>query len=105
MRTTKTLSITMAPAQLKEMEKLAKKASFSIPTSMSQRSCLAVCRPGRSASLKDRISSCTSPAFSRSALREGGLPHVMVVATDLTRPLREEELQAWQGACACSDTS
>jgi nitrogen fixation/metabolism regulation signal transduction histidine kinase len=33
---------------------------------------------------------------SRSAFREGGLPHTMVVVTDLTRPLREEELQAWQ---------
>jgi two-component system, NtrC family, nitrogen regulation sensor histidine kinase NtrY len=33
---------------------------------------------------------------SRSTFREGGLPHQLVVVTDLTRPLREEELKAWQ---------
>src|SRR5579872_4004921 len=33
---------------------------------------------------------------SRSTFREGGLPHQMLVVTDLTRPLREEELKAWQ---------
>lgn len=33
---------------------------------------------------------------SRSQFREGGLPHQLLVITDLTRPLREEELQAWQ---------
>jgi two-component system, NtrC family, nitrogen regulation sensor histidine kinase NtrY len=33
---------------------------------------------------------------SRSVFREGGLPHQLLVITDLTRPLREEELQAWQ---------
>ena len=32
----------------------------------------------------------------RSEFREGGLPHQLIVVTDLTRPLREEELQAWQ---------
>ncbi len=32
----------------------------------------------------------------RSQFREGGLPHQLLVFTDLTRPLREEELQAWQ---------
>lgn len=32
----------------------------------------------------------------RSQFREGGLPHQLLVMTDLTRPLREEELQAWQ---------
>ncbi len=32
----------------------------------------------------------------RSGFREGGLPHQMLVVTDLTRALREEELQAWQ---------
>lgn len=32
----------------------------------------------------------------RSSFREGGLPHQLVVISDLTRPLREEELQAWQ---------
>lgn len=33
---------------------------------------------------------------SRSLFREGGLPHQLIVVTDLTRPLREEELKAWQ---------
>jgi len=32
----------------------------------------------------------------RSGFREGGVPHQLLVVTDLTRPLREEELQAWQ---------
>lgn len=32
----------------------------------------------------------------RSTFREGGLPHQLLVLQDLTRPLREEELQAWQ---------
>ena len=31
-----------------------------------------------------------------STFREGGLPHQLLVVTDLTRPLREEELKAWQ---------
>lgn len=31
-----------------------------------------------------------------STFREGGVPHQLLVLTDLTRPLREEELQAWQ---------
>lgn len=34
--------------------------------------------------------------ISRSLFREGGLPHQLLVVTDLTRPLREEELKAWQ---------
>jgi nitrogen fixation/metabolism regulation signal transduction histidine kinase len=34
--------------------------------------------------------------LSRSTFREGGLPHQLLVVTDLTRPLREEELKAWQ---------
>ncbi len=34
--------------------------------------------------------------ISRSSFREGGLPHQLLVVTDLTRPLREEELKAWQ---------
>jgi nitrogen fixation/metabolism regulation signal transduction histidine kinase len=33
---------------------------------------------------------------SRSLFREGGRPHQLVVLTDLTRPLREEELKAWR---------
>jgi nitrogen fixation/metabolism regulation signal transduction histidine kinase len=32
----------------------------------------------------------------RSLFRERGLPHQLLVVTDLTRALREEELQAWQ---------
>src|SRR5689334_22120555 len=33
---------------------------------------------------------------SRNTFREGGLPHQLLVVTDITRPLREEELKAWQ---------
>src|SRR5262249_39453043 len=32
----------------------------------------------------------------RSVFRQGGLPHQMLVVSDLTRALREQELQAWQ---------
>jgi two-component system nitrogen regulation sensor histidine kinase NtrY len=32
----------------------------------------------------------------RALFREGGLPHQLLVVTDITRALREEELQAWQ---------
>jgi signal transduction histidine kinase len=32
----------------------------------------------------------------RSSFREGGLAHQLLVLTDLSRPLREEELRAWQ---------
>jgi two-component system nitrogen regulation sensor histidine kinase NtrY len=32
----------------------------------------------------------------RSQFREGGIPHDLIVVADLTRPLREEELLAWQ---------
>ncbi len=32
----------------------------------------------------------------RSQFREGGVRHQLLVVSDLTRPLREEELQAWQ---------
>jgi len=34
--------------------------------------------------------------LSRSSFREGGLPHQLLVLSDLSRALREEELQAWQ---------
>jgi nitrogen fixation/metabolism regulation signal transduction histidine kinase len=34
--------------------------------------------------------------ISRSGFREGGVRHQLLVVTDLTRPLREEELKAWQ---------
>lgn len=33
---------------------------------------------------------------NRGTFREGGLPHQLLVVADLTRPLREQELQAWQ---------
>ncbi len=33
---------------------------------------------------------------NRATFREGGLPHQLLVITDITRPLRDEELQAWQ---------
>jgi two-component system, NtrC family, nitrogen regulation sensor histidine kinase NtrY len=33
---------------------------------------------------------------SRTSFREGGLPLTLLVVADLTRPLREEELKAWQ---------
>jgi PAS domain S-box-containing protein len=32
----------------------------------------------------------------RSTFREGGLPHDLIVLADLSRPLRQEERQAWQ---------
>jgi signal transduction histidine kinase len=32
----------------------------------------------------------------RLTFRQGGLPHQLLVLTDITRTLREEELQAWQ---------
>lgn len=35
-------------------------------------------------------------SIRRSQFREGGVKHQLLVVTDLTRPLREEELQAWQ---------
>jgi nitrogen fixation/metabolism regulation signal transduction histidine kinase len=35
-------------------------------------------------------------AMTRSMFREGGLPHQLLVVSDLTRALREEELKAWQ---------
>jgi two-component system nitrogen regulation sensor histidine kinase NtrY len=34
--------------------------------------------------------------ISRTSFRESGLPLQLLVVSDLTRPLREEELQAWQ---------
>jgi len=34
--------------------------------------------------------------LNRSNFREGGLPHQLLVLSDLSRALREEELQAWQ---------
>ena len=35
-------------------------------------------------------------AMRRSVFRESGMPHELLVLTDLSRPLREEERQAWR---------
>jgi signal transduction histidine kinase len=35
-------------------------------------------------------------SIRRSSFRQGGLPHQLVVLTDLSRALRDEERQAWQ---------
>lgn len=49
-----------------------------------------------------RIDSMTFPGgmgrfgFRRSGFRQGGRPHQLLVVTDLSRALREEERQAWQ---------
>ncbi|MGE4180968.1 MAG: PAS domain-containing sensor histidine kinase [Limisphaerales bacterium] len=49
-----------------------------------------------------RIASMTFPGalgrfgFRRSGFRQGGRPHQLLVVTDLSRALREEERQAWQ---------
>jgi len=49
-----------------------------------------------------RIASMTFPGgigrfgFRRSGFRQGGLPHQLLVVTDLSRALRDEERQAWQ---------
>ena len=59
---------------------------------------LAECLEGEPA----RILQTTFPSgpgrwgIRRSTFREHGLPMQLVVISDLTRPLREEELQAWQ---------
>jgi len=44
-------------------------------------------------------------AITRSLFREGGLPHQLLVVSDLTRALREEELQAWQRLGECWATN
>lgn len=49
-----------------------------------------------------RVASMTFPGgigrfgFRRSGFRQGGLPHQLLVVTDLSRALRDEERQAWQ---------
>ncbi len=49
-----------------------------------------------------RITSMTFPGgigrfgFRRSGFRQGGRPHQLLVVTDLSRALRDEERQAWQ---------
>ncbi|HMD95816.1 MAG TPA: ATP-binding protein [Terriglobia bacterium] len=42
------------------------------------------------------VAGATRWGLSRSSFREGGLPHQLLVLSDLSRALREEELQAWQ---------
>src|ERR1700761_2213404 len=53
---------------------------------------------GESEQIIQRIFPGASGRWSirRSQFREGGVRHQLLVLTDLTRPLREEELQAWQ---------
>ncbi|AOS45543.1 C4-dicarboxylate transport sensor protein DctB [Lacunisphaera limnophila] len=66
-------------------------------------------RPARDLDLADclvgegtRVLSRTFPGgtgrwgMRRTVFREGGLPHSLVVIADLSQPLREEELKAWQ---------
>lgn len=47
-------------------------------------------------SFPGRTSETTRWGLRRSTFREQGLPHHLVVIADLSRPLREEERQAWQ---------
>ena len=64
------------------------------PTELGLRRCLAATRR---ASWTSR--SPAAPAAGRCAattFRQGGLPHQLLVLTDVSRPLREEERQAWQ---------
>ena len=76
---------------------LAKPAERLIGRSASELD-LAECLEGEAA----RILQATFPSgpgrwgMRRSTFREHGLPMQLVVIGDLTRPLREEELQAWQ---------
>jgi nitrogen fixation/metabolism regulation signal transduction histidine kinase len=66
-------------------------------------------RPAKDLDLQDclagegtRVLSRTFPGgtgrwgMRRTMFREGGLPHSLVVIADLSQPLREEELRAWQ---------
>lgn len=66
-------------------------------------------RPAKDLDLQDclvgddaRVLSRTFPGgtgrwgMRRTVFREGGLPHSLVVIADLSQPLREEELKAWQ---------
>jgi len=38
-------------------------------------------------------------AMRRSAFRESGMPHELLVLTDLSRPLRDELRQTWMDRC------
>lgn len=59
---------------------------------------LAECLQGESARTLERSFPGQSGRWGvrRSVFRQGGLPHYLVVLTDLSRALREEERQAWQ---------
>ncbi|MBL8176668.1 MAG: PAS domain-containing sensor histidine kinase [Bryobacterales bacterium] len=59
---------------------------------------LADCLEGEHAQTRQRAFPAGTGRWgiNRASFREGGLPHQLLVVTDLTRPLREEELQAWQ---------
>jgi PAS domain S-box-containing protein len=47
-------------------------------------------------SFPGRTNETTRWGLRRSTFREQGLPHHLIVLSDLSRPLREEERQAWQ---------
>jgi two-component system nitrogen regulation sensor histidine kinase NtrY len=59
---------------------------------------LAACLEGESARTMDLTFPGTSGRWSmrRGSFRQGGLPHHLVVLSDLSRTLRDEERQAWQ---------
>jgi nitrogen fixation/metabolism regulation signal transduction histidine kinase len=59
---------------------------------------LAACLDGEPARTLDLVFPGATGRWGmrRSTFREQGLPHHLVVIADLTRALREEELQAWQ---------
>jgi two-component system nitrogen regulation sensor histidine kinase NtrY len=59
---------------------------------------MADCLDGESARTLERTFSGISGRWGmrRSTFRQGGVPHYLVVLTDLSRTLREEERQAWQ---------
>ncbi len=56
------------------------------------------CLAGEAAKTLDRTFPGGSGRWDvrRSTFRESGMPHELLVLTDLSRPLREEERQAWQ---------
>ncbi len=59
---------------------------------------LADCVVGESARTFDRVFRGASGRWGlrRSVFRQGGVPHQLLVISDLSRALREEERQAWQ---------
>ena len=59
---------------------------------------MADCLEGESARTLERNFPGTSGRWGmrRTTFRQGGVPHFLVVLTDLSRTLREEERQAWQ---------